>query len=216
MKKSLFLALVFALLPIATLAQTSSPSPAVSIQPSPSPQATTTNTPDSTSVKISASGLELSGFPTWIIWVVLAVAVVAFVLWFFLVRSNKGPDWLAIGTVGIASILFLALMFLVGNWWGRSSARSELRELIGSRTGTIEVSAPQTAPTRQEDSGSSWPFYMVLMTFLLATGMEAAVFMYIYLRWGRRSWHRRDQSDRYWDFEDYLVRRLDSIDSRLR
>ena len=182
---------------------------------------------DSTSVKISTSGLELSGYPTWIIWVVLAVAVVAFVLWFFLLRSDKGPSWLLIGTVGIAGIFFLASMFFVGNWWGRSSARSELRELIG-RAQTTEVSAPQPTPmpqpttttpqtnqTPQAIAGASWPFYMVVMVFMLAVGIEAAVFMYIYLRWSWRRWRWRDRSDRSPDFEDYIVRRLDKIEARL-
>lgn len=146
------LAGVLVILLLATCCYAQAPSP--SVNPSPTASAASSNSqasatpakPDSTTVKISTSGLELSGFPIWIIWVVIAVAVVIFLIWFYLLRSkNKKRDRLLLPTAVAAIISGLALTFLVGGWWGRKGAREELRDLIAAR-GTIEGPTTQTSP----------------------------------------------------------------------
>jgi len=190
-KRFVFLALLSLTLTTASLAQTPSPSPSVAApantQANPSP--TVTSSAASSSVKISTSGLELSGFPIWIIWVLLATGVVAVVLWIILTRTakNDAPGWPFAVTAILALIAVVGLLLSIGSWWGRRSSRAELQQLIAIRSATSEVPAPQTTLQSQEPQGvePSWPFYMVVMGFILLVGIEGALFMFLYLRWGR-------------------------------
>lgn len=190
-------------------AQIASPS----VAPSPAAQTSPTPCPP-TSIKVSTTGLELSGFPTWIIWVFLAAAIVGvlFSTIMFKADAEKFATPLVVAILLIC-ILVLGMTFSFGSWWGHRAARNELQELIAARAAsTVEVPLPAAASVSQ-----SWPFYMVVMGFSLFAGFEIALFMYIYLRWGWRHWRRHwDPINRPSNFEDYIISRLDRIESRLR
>lgn len=215
-------------------------SPPVNASPSPSPG--NAGTPDKlnpTLVRISPSGLELSGFPTWIIWVLLGVAVAAFLVWFFLLKSDKRPDWLLIGSVVFAGIFLLGVMLAIGSWWGRRSARAELQDLIAAQTRNLASpsqpalapqaspgSVPQASPSPigqstvpsvvASPSASTGPaLYMVIMDFALLVGTEMALFMYIYLRWGSPVRFRGLSKARTRDLEEYVVENFRDINRRL-
>lgn len=208
------LTLVITLFSIAIFAQT--PSPSIN-QPSPDVQVT----PTSTSVRVSTSGLEVSGFPTWIIWVVLAVAVVAFVVWYLLLRSEKAEkSKFASGGLGVVAVI--AVLLLGTYWLSRRNANQELQQAISSRAEqSVTVSVPQPTPLAQASTvpqvgvPASVPVYIVLMVFVLLVALETALFMYIYCRWGRFGWRRQGPWDVPPDFEDYVLRRLNKIESRM-
>ena len=56
-------------------------------------------------------------------------------------------------------------------------------------------------PTPQAIAGASWPIYMVVMAFTLLIGIEVALFMFIYFRWGRRDGRR----DEHWEIDRDLA-----------
>jgi hypothetical protein len=136
---------------------------------SPTPQASATPCKaDSTLVKVSTSELVFSGFPTWIIAVLIGVAAIVFLIWYFLLRSKKRSDksnkwswiwsWASPLAVGICITLLLALTLSVGILLGRRSAREELRDFIAARGGTIEFptnqASPQLSPTPTSPSNA--------------------------------------------------------------
>jgi len=213
MKTSHRLALVFIIFAVChgcyaqTTAPSVAPSPAVQISPTPCPP---------TSIKISTTGLELVGFQTWIIWLVLGVAVVAFVVWFFLLRSEKASFWSAAIPAVVVIIGVMVLLLMIGDWWGRRGARAELRDMIAARGPTIEIPTPQPALVSQTNAGnasqgSSWPLYIgLVMGFALLIGIEVAVFKYIHLRWGSKAETETNDLGGRLKQLHYVVDRLDS------
>jgi hypothetical protein len=189
------------------------PTPVASVSVSPSPTATQQQ---QTTVKVSTSGLELSGFPTWIIFLLLGVAIVAFMVWFFLLRSESNKTGL-LGIVGVLAVI--AFSFVFGMWWGRGAARAELREIIG-RNASIEIPVTQPAqqtPLPQTSSvAESSPFYMIVMGFTLLLGLEIALYFHLYTNWRIGHWRKRyslTSSSR--DFERFIADKFYSIEERL-
>jgi hypothetical protein len=140
-------------------------------------------------LKLSTSGLELSGFPTWIIFIVLGVAVAAFVVWYFLLRSEKERFSRFLIPLGaLAALSVIALSVLAGYWRGREDTRTELREIIGRSTeiaipapqptpqATVQT-IPQLTPTPEADIYSRFYLPGFMLLSLLIAGFTVHIFM---------------------------------------
>ena len=167
----------------------SSPSPSLSLPDSANR--------DTTTVRISREGIELSGFPTWIIWVLIGVAVVCVII-FFVLRSKDTTSDMPFFVLGVIFLLILgAIVFSVGSWWGRSSARSELQQIIAAQSSSVSQNqsslsqTPTPLPSSVSDAPVSSPFYANIWGFTLLVGLEALIGMYLFVR--LRSLRFRDE-----------------------
>jgi hypothetical protein len=210
---------------------------------SPSPGPTTQNSPGMTLIKWGdfqvttgdirvvalLGGLALLGLGGYLI-----------LRWKLRHRERGARSWLfskGIVIISIATLLlFGTTLLLFGIWLGGRNARSEVQQYIDANRLTVSqgqlsqitmptpTATPQPSTTPQpnptpEVAGASWPFYIVVMVFVLLVGIEAALFVYIYARWGRwalyeralyrRGLHRKGLS------RDALYHELDRIKHQL-
>ena len=196
--------------------------PNTSIQQSPTPLPTTSpittnqvnqlpaaSPAPTTAVKVSVEGLELTGFPTWIIWVLIGVAAVALVAWILLFRSYKATT-ASITTAGVlVAILTIVLVFLIGNWWGKSSARSELEKQAAAKA-AIQV---QTLPdTPEAQSGLS--LHTEILAFILILGVEFVFMAFVFYRWGS-GYHSNHQRMIERQVKELAGKRLENVEYRI-
>ena len=196
--------------------------PNASIQQSPAPLPTTSpattnqvnqlpaaSPAPTTGVKISVQGLELTGFPTWIIWVLVGVAAVALVVWILLFRSYRAST-ASITTAGVlAAVLTIVLVFLLGNWWGKSSARSELEKQAAAKA-AIQVQALPDPPEAQ--SGLS--VHTEILAFILILGIEFIFIAFVFYRWGS-GYHSNHQQMIERQVKELGEKRLDEVARRI-
>ena len=209
MKRTTFVGLpalvliVLAAITLTAIAQTPSPSSSLTptptqtvnqTTPTPSPQ----STPCSTLVKVTSDGIELAGFPNWIIAVVIAVGFVALVIWFKLLRP-KASEVSRFAAGGMFVVALLAIAILVGYSVGRRNANQELQEIIVARSQQaiiVEVPQPTPQPAPIPTPGANEEFWRETASFvrtmrlfvpLLTTIVAMTILMYFWLKlWNAR------------------------------
>lgn len=202
MKTLLILILVLASSALA-VAQVPTPSPSgtadARLNGTPSPTAHPEAVPNTT-VKVSTTGIELSGFPTWIIWLVLGVGAVAFLIWYLLLRSDKAEKS-RLGLVSISILALPVLFVLVGYWLGRRWSNDELQAALAART-TVTVPAPTPQVIQVHDRSATDQIQVDNAGFYRYIGyglsyivilFELNMLLYIWFRWGPLSKGERQE-----------------------
>lgn len=162
-----------------------------------------------TSVTIGPSGVQLSGFPVWIIWVLLGavfVGALAFFLWIkpkFYGAPVESSKWIII-------LLSIALVGSIGIWVGGWMASRGAKQLIDSgalRVSQSGIESSQNSPTQPTDPSTQttpisqgpqtstsqgtidqsllgpWSVgFIIGLTFLLLAGFEFILFSHVQLR----------------------------------
>jgi hypothetical protein len=96
------------------------------------PIASQKDSPNPITVKISTSGIEVSGLPVWFNIALIVGVLIAFAIWFFFVKSES--ESMISNAVGLIITLFLLVLIPTGLfWWGRLSANSDIKGQIAVR-----------------------------------------------------------------------------------
>jgi cobalamin biosynthesis Mg chelatase CobN len=96
------------------------------------------------SVKVSTSGLELSGFPTWINVLILIIAVIAFLVSFWYVP--KAIENNSMAGIVIALLIVAIIFFFIGRIWDRWGATSEIRQKVEKAKEESRSEIPPSLP----------------------------------------------------------------------
>jgi hypothetical protein len=114
----------------------------------------------STTVEISTQGIKLVGFPVWIIWIVLASAVLASIGFLYYrtrtkseTKQGKALLWV---TGAISALLLLSLFLLLGLWWGQSpTANQQSAQISNSVTNANQGVASSSAVSSPRAAGDT-------------------------------------------------------------
>ncbi len=96
------------------------------------------------SVKVSTSGLELSGFPTWINVIILIIAGIAFLVSFWYVPKVIENN--SIVGIVIALLIVAIIFFFIGRIWDRWGATSEISQKVEKAKEESRSEIPPSPP----------------------------------------------------------------------